>query len=63
MKLRKFEIVSITESPGGPGPERAWDIKYTAIKNKEWQSGNLWVIAKNKQEARDNAMKRWGGSR
>lgn len=61
MRLRKFEILKITESPGGPGPERAWQIDYKAIKNKIWVERKLWVTARNAAEARDKATKRFGG--
>ena len=61
MNLRKFEILSVELSPGGPGPERAYKINYRAIKNKLWEERQLWVIARNEQEARAQAMIRFGG--
>lgn len=61
MILRKFEITSIEEEPGGPGPDRAWQISYRAIVKKLWIERKLWVIAKNKQEAEQKALKRFGG--
>ena len=61
MRLRKFEILSVELSPGGPGPERAYKINYRAIENKHWTENQLWVIAKNEREAREQAMIRFGG--
>ena len=61
MNLRKFEILSVELSPGGPGPERAYKIEYRAIRHKEWVVDLLWVIARNEKEAREQAMNRFGG--
>ena len=55
MSLRKFEILSVELSPGGAGPQRAYRIKYRAIGHKEWVEDLLWVIARNEQEAREQA--------
>ena len=63
MNLRKFEILSVELSPGGPGPERAYKIKYRAIRHKEWVKDLLWIIARNEAEARHQAEQRWGGKR
>ncbi len=63
MNLRKFEILSVELSPGGAGPERAYRIKYRAIRHKEWVEDLLWIIARNEQEARHQAEQRWGGRR
>jgi hypothetical protein len=60
-KLRKFEILDIIGEPGGSGPDRFFKIKYKAIVNKEWVEKTLGVIARNKDEARQEAMKRFGG--
>ena len=61
MNLRKFEILSVELSPGGPGPERAYTVNYRAIKNKVWVENKLWVIARTEKEAREQAMNRFGG--
>ncbi len=61
MKIRKFEILDVIDSPGGSGPERAFKIKYKGIVNKEWKESELWVIAKNKDDAKEQAMKRFAG--
>lgn len=61
MNLRKFEILGVELSPGGAGPERAYKIKYRAIRYKEWVEDLLWIIARNEQEAREKAMNRFGG--
>ena len=61
MNLRKFEILSVELSPGGPGPNRAYKINYRAIKNKLWVEDLLWIIARNEKEARAQAMNRLGG--
>jgi hypothetical protein len=61
MRLRKFEILRIELSPGGPGPERAWQVFYKAIKNKKWKNGSLWVIARTVAEAQQKAQDRFGG--
>lgn len=61
MKLRKFEILDIISDPSGPGPERYFKIKYKAIVSKEWVEKQLGVIARNKDEAREEAIKRFGG--
>ena len=63
MNLRKFEILSVELSPGGPGPERAYKIEYRAIRHKEWVVDLLWVIARNEAEARHQAEQRWGGKK
>ena len=63
MNLRKFEILSVELSPGGPGPERLYRINYRAIENKQWTENQLWVIARNETEARHQAEQRWGGKR
>lgn len=61
MNLRKFEILGIVLSPGGPGPERAYKVIYKAIKNKVWIESELWIIARTAKEAREKAFKRFGG--
>lgn len=61
MKLRKFKIISIELDPSGAGPDRAWQITYTAIINKQWQTNKLWVIANNEKDARHTATSRFGG--
>lgn len=60
MNLRKFEILSVELSPGGAGPKRAYKIEYRAIRHKEWVVDLLWIIARNEQEAREQAMNRFG---
>ena len=61
MNLRKFEILSVELSPGGPGPDRCYKINYRAIRNKLWEERQLWVSARNEKDAREQAMKRFGG--
>lgn len=47
-------------SPGGPGPDRAWKIHYIAIKNKQWVESDLWVCARNANEAEQKAYNKFG---
>ncbi len=61
MKFRKFEIISVIESPGGAGPERLWKVNYKAIVEKNWKVGFLNVLARNAQEAKEKAYNRFGG--
>lgn len=61
MKFRKFEVLSVELSPGGPGPERAYKIVYRAIKDKEWITGTMWSIGRNETEAKRNIEQRFGG--
>jgi hypothetical protein len=61
MKFRKFEILSAELSPGGPGPERLYRIKYRAIVNKQWVEGELSSLGRNEQEAIAKAQNRFGG--
>lgn len=58
---RKFEIVGVEESLGGAGPERLFKIKYKAIENKKWTDGTVWMVAKNKEEAKEKSLRRFGG--
>lgn len=57
--MRKFEITDVRLSPGGPGPERIYEIFYKAIVKKQWVERSLWVVARNDSEARDQAVKRF----
>lgn len=59
--MRKFEILSISLNPGGPGPDRIWDVQYRAIRNKVWIEDKLMIVARNEAEARRKAMTRFGG--
>jgi hypothetical protein len=58
--VRKFEILNIELSPGGPGPDRAWKITYKAIRDKLWVENHLWIIARTEKEAKSKAESRFG---
>jgi hypothetical protein len=57
--MRHFEILSVEESPGGPGPDRAWKINYKAIIKKQWVESSLWIIARNADQAKERAIIRF----
>ena len=59
--MRKFEILDVELSPGGPGPERAWRVHYKAIVSKKWVEDQLWILACTAEQARAKAMERFGG--
>ena len=61
MKPRKFEIISVELSPGGPGPTRSYRVKYRAIENKKWVEREIWSVGRNETEARNKAEQRFGG--
>jgi hypothetical protein len=61
MRFRKFEILRMELSPGGPGPERLWRVHYRAIKNKKWVEGALWSLGRTEAEAKQKALTRHGG--
>ena len=58
--MRNFEVLSVEESPGGPGPDRLWKIHYTAYVKKQLKTDELWIIARNTKQARERAMLRFG---
>jgi hypothetical protein len=58
--MRKFEILDIELSPGGPGPEKLYIISYKAIQKKIWVTGKLNIIARNIEDARKKANLRFG---
>jgi hypothetical protein len=60
MKTRKFEIINVVEDLGGSGPDRFFKIKYKGIQNKKWIEKELFVSARNKDDARNKAIKRFG---
>lgn len=59
--LRKFEILDIKLSPGGPGPEQVFKVTYRAIRNKKWIESVVWIVGRNEKEARHNAEQQFGG--
>jgi len=61
MKMRKFEVLSVELSPGGPGPEQAWSCTCRYIKGKQWVETKLWSVARNAQEAKRDLEQRFGG--
>ncbi len=58
--MRKFEILDIELSPGGPGPERLYIISYRAIRQKIWVTDKLNIVACNIKQAREKANLRFG---
>lgn len=58
--MRNFEVLSVEESPGCPGPDRVWKIHYKAYVKKHWKTDELWVVARNAKQAREQAMIRFG---
>jgi hypothetical protein len=59
--MRKFEILSVKESPGGPGPSRVWIVHYRAIQDKKWIEKDLWIVARTAAAAKHQAEQRFGG--
>lgn len=59
--MRKFEILDVELSPGGPGPDRLWRVYYKAIVSKKWVEDQLWILARTAEQARAKAMERFGG--
>jgi len=57
--MRNFEVLSVEESPGGSGPNRAWKIQYKAYVKKQWKTDVLWMIARNANQAQEKAMARF----
>lgn len=57
--MRKFEILGIELSPGGPGPNRLWRVHYKAIVKKQWTEGKLWILARNAKQAEERALLRF----
>jgi hypothetical protein len=57
--MRNFEVLSVEESPGGPGPDRAWKVHYKAYVKKQWKTDVLWMIARNANQAKERAMARF----
>lgn len=61
MKKRKFEILTIELSPGGPGPERLYRCNCRFIKDKKWIEQELLAVARNAEEAKRKLEQRFGG--
>jgi hypothetical protein len=61
MQYRKFEVLSVTLSLGGPGPERLWECKCRYIKNKQWIEKTLSSIGRTADEAKRKLEQRFGG--
>jgi hypothetical protein len=59
MKIRKFEITSITVEQSSPF--NVYTIYYKGIRNKKWINGKLLCLAKSEKEAKDKMMKEFGG--
>lgn len=57
--MRNFEVLSVEESPGGPGSERVWKITYKAYVKKQWAQDTLWIVARNAKQAQERAMIRF----
>jgi len=57
--MRNFEVLSVEESLGGSGPNRAWKIQYKAYVKKQWKTDVLWMIARNANQAQEKAMARF----
>lgn len=62
-KPRKFEILSVELSPGGPGPVRSYRVRYRGIVNKQWVEQELWSNGCNEAEARRKTEQRFGGKK
>jgi hypothetical protein len=58
--MRNFEVLSVELSPAGPGPDRLWKIYYRAYVKKQWKTDVLWMMAQNANQARSQAMARFG---
>ena len=58
--MRNFEVLSIEESLGGSGPDRAWKVHYRAYVKKQWKIDVLWIVARNADQARKQAEARFG---
>jgi hypothetical protein len=61
MKKRKFEVLSVTLNPGGPGPERAWDCMCRFIEDKKYIERKLMAIGRTADEAKRSLELRYGG--
>jgi hypothetical protein len=58
--MRHFEILKIELSPGGPGPERLYQVWYRAYRNKKWVESSVWQIARTEKQAKERAQLRFG---
>lgn len=58
--MKKFEVLSVEEEPGGSGPERVWKIHYKAYVKKQWVQDTLLIIARNATQACEQAKTRFG---
>ena len=61
MKKRKFEVLSVTLSPGGPGPDRLWNCMCRFIEDKKYIEKNLMALARTAAEAKHKLEQRYGG--
>lgn len=61
MNKRKFEVLSVKLSPGGPGPDRLWVCKCRYIKDKQWIEKELMSIARTADEAKRKLEQRFSG--
>lgn len=61
MNKRKFEVLSVELSPGGPGPDRLYRCKCRYIKDKQWVEKELMSIARTANEAKRKLEHRFGG--
>lgn len=59
MNMRKFEVLSVEESPGGPGPDRLWKAHYKAYVKKQWKTSALWMVARTAVQAKERAIERF----
>lgn len=61
MKYRKFKVLSVELSPGGPGPDRLWNCKCSFIKDKQHVEAILMSIGRTADEAKRKLEQRFGG--
>jgi len=59
--MRKFKVLDVELSPGGPGPDRIWVVKYRAIVDKKWTESTVMMVARTSKEAKHKAEQRYGG--
>lgn len=60
---RKFEVLEVMDTIGGSGPNRCFKIKYKAIIKKQWVEKELYIVSNNKDNAKKEAIKRFGGKK
>lgn len=59
--LRKFEILKLVGEQYSPGPEKFFTATVRAIRNKQWTTLTLNVVARTEQHAREKLEYRFGG--